>query len=48
MARLNESGYTNDDGSDETAVEIIGYGTERGRSVQGISTGVRISRLEVD
>ena len=30
VARLNESGYTNDDGSDETAIEIIGYGTERG------------------
>ena len=30
VARLNESGYTNDNGSDETAIEIIGYGTERG------------------
>lgn len=33
VARLNETGYTNDDGSDETAVEFIGMGTERGEPV---------------
>ena len=31
VARLNETGYANDDGSDDTAVEFIGMGTERGR-----------------
>ena len=30
VARLNETGYANDDGSDDTAVEFIGMGTERG------------------
>jgi beta-fructofuranosidase len=32
VARLNETGYASDDGSDQTAVEFIGMGTERGSS----------------
>ena len=31
VARLNETGYANDNGSDDTAVEFIGMGTERGK-----------------